>query len=122
MCAGQAIVQFAADVSTEAEYAIKFFATREAFADEAALYRDDVDNALGSMLPVVRDIVDNHDGRYTDAVGEPLPPCIVMEKGEALNIWSRRNKWGLDHMTALQVSTLSTAEPLQHGVLWFAWC
>lgn len=26
-----------------------------------------------------------------------------MEKGEALNIWSRRNKGGLDHMTALQV-------------------
>jgi hypothetical protein len=107
--AGQAIVQFATEMHTEAEYAIKFFATREAFMDEAALYRDDKHNPLQSMLPAVRDIIDNREGRFTDAQGEALPPCIVMEKGEALNIWSRRNKGGLDHMTALQVRLLNCA-------------
>lgn len=102
-CAGQAIVQFATELPTETDYAIKFFASQEAFADEAALYRDDGNNPLAGMLPVVRDIIDNLDGRFTDSVGDPLPPCIVMEKGESLNFWSRRNKGGLDHMTALQV-------------------
>jgi hypothetical protein len=40
MHAGQAVVQFATDIRTERDYAIKFFATREAFIDEAALYSD----------------------------------------------------------------------------------
>lgn len=98
-------MQFATDIRTEREYAIKFFATRDAFIDEAALYSDS-QNPLNKLLPRVREICDNVDGRVTDAVGEALPPCIIMEKGEALNIWSRRNKGGLDHMTALQVSGL----------------
>jgi hypothetical protein len=110
--AGQAIVQFATEVSTDAEFAIKFFATRQSFSDEAALYRDDSDNPLCSMLPAVRDIIDNLDGRFTDSVGDPLPPCIVMEKGESLNIWSRRNKGGLDHTTALQVDYILPSLPV----------
>ena len=105
MRAGQAVVQFATDVRTEREYAIKFFATRDAFIDEAALYSDS-QNPLSKLLPRVREICDNVDGRITDAAGEALPPCIIMEKGEALNIWSRRNKGGIDHMTALQVRCL----------------
>jgi hypothetical protein len=98
MHAGQAVTQFATDIRTEREFAIKFFATREAFLDETALYTD-------SQVPLthVREICDNFDGRFTDATGKALPPCIVMEKGEALSIYSRRNKGGLDRMTALQV-------------------
>ena len=40
-----------------------------------------------------------------------------MEKGEALNIWSRRNKGGLDHMTALQVRSSSLRAPRFEGWL-----
>ena len=117
MCAGQAVVQFATDIRTEREYAIKFFATRDAFIDEAALYSDS-QNPLNKLLPRVREICDNVDGRVTDASGEALPPCIIMEKGEALNIWSRRNKGGLDHMTALQVRSNTNSLRARR----FRWC
>ena len=38
----------------------------------------------------VRDIVSNDDGEVVDDKGNPLPPCIVMERGESLDIWSAR--------------------------------
>lgn len=39
-----------------------------------------------------RDIVDNKDKRVVDPYGHPLPPCIVMERGESLDMWSARAK------------------------------
>jgi hypothetical protein len=102
VCAGQAVVQFAKDARTERKYAIKFFAMREAFADEAAVY-EDASSPLARLLPRVHAILGNEDGSHSDSAGEPLPPCIIMECGESLNLWSRRNRGGLDHMTALQV-------------------
>ena len=38
----------------------------------------------------VRDIVSNDNCEVVDAKGNPLPPCIVMERGESLDIWSAR--------------------------------
>jgi hypothetical protein len=38
----------------------------------------------------VRAIVSNSDKKHVDAHGHPLPPCIVMERGEPLDIWARR--------------------------------
>jgi hypothetical protein len=40
----------------------------------------------------VVDIVDNADGRILDQWGHHLPPCIVMDRGESLDIWSNRAK------------------------------
>ena len=39
----------------------------------------------------VRNVVDNEDGELVDPGGHPLPPCIVMERGESLDLWSDRN-------------------------------
>ena len=101
--AGQAVIQFAADKETREEYAIKVFLSRRAFEDEAALY-EDKSNPLGQFLPQVRDIVDNRDGRFTDASGHAMPPCIVMEKGESLDMWMLRStNVGVDMVTGLQV-------------------
>lgn len=36
--------------------------------------------------------MDNKDGSVVDPQGNPLPPCIVMERGESLDIWSERAK------------------------------
>lgn len=36
--------------------------------------------------------MDNKDGRVVDPAGHPLPPCIIMERGESLDIWSQRAK------------------------------
>ena len=32
----------------------------------------------------------NEDGIHVDGDGKPLPPCIVMERGESLDIWAMR--------------------------------
>jgi hypothetical protein len=101
-CAGQAIVQFAQDRRTKIEYAAKFFVSAVAFADEAALYTDP-DNPLGEFLPQLRNLVDNASGEMLDARGRPFPPCIVMEKGESLDVWRKRSRDGLDMVTGLQV-------------------
>lgn len=119
--AGQAVIQFAKDSATEQPWAIKFFVCGRGFKDEAALYRD-VDSPLGPFLPLVRNIIGDTDvgtgggtwdrpaavtadaGRIADALGRPLPPCIVMERGESLDIWRMRNAHdGIDVFTALQV-------------------
>jgi hypothetical protein len=38
----------------------------------------------------VRNIEANTDKKLVDAYGYPLPPCIVMERGESLDIWAAR--------------------------------
>ena len=45
--------------------------------------------------------MDNADGAVVDPRGHPLPPCIVMERGESLDIWSERAK--PDRMQAFSV-------------------
>jgi hypothetical protein len=50
----------------------------------------------------VRNIVDNSDGAFVDGHGAPMSPCIVMEKGESLDLWSARTDDGVDMITGLQ--------------------
>ena len=49
----------------------------------------------------VRSIVEEE--RFVDPAGHALPPCIVMEKGESLDIWSERS--GPDRAQAFTVRT-----------------
>eukprot|EP00892_Ulva_mutabilis_P004372 jgi/Ulvmu1/2306/UM013_0154.1 len=84
---GQSVVQFAVGIANGVEYAIKLFASQSAFLAEADLYRNPT---LRAMLPEIRLITDNADGAFRDTRGHPLPPCIVMERGESLDQWSRR--------------------------------
>ena len=39
----------------------------------------------------VRNVVGNENEELVDPGGHPLPPCIVMERGESLDLWSDRN-------------------------------
>lgn len=59
--------------------------------------------AIGDSLQV-REILDNKDGSIADPSGHPLPPCIVMERGESLDKWSERAK--PDRMQACTVRCL----------------
>ncbi|NJR41840.1 MAG: hypothetical protein HC767_03455 [Akkermansiaceae bacterium] len=106
LVAGQAVIQFAKDRRNDLEYAVKFYLSHSAFTDEASLYTDR-GNPLGEFLPEVRNIVPNVDGKFVDAFGAPMAPCIAMEKGESLDIWSARSGSGLDMITALQVCTVN---------------
>jgi hypothetical protein len=38
----------------------------------------------------LRNVEDNLEKAVVDACGNPLPPCIVMERGEALDLWVAR--------------------------------
>jgi hypothetical protein len=38
----------------------------------------------------VRNIEANTDENLVDPHGHPLPPCIVMERGEPLDVWAAR--------------------------------
>ena len=102
--AGQAVIQFAKDRRNGQVYALKFFLSQTAFADEAALYTDR-SSPLGFFLPQLRSIAGapGHEAAVADAHGHPLPQCIVMEKGESLDVWMKRNRGGVDMVTGLQV-------------------
>eukprot|EP00892_Ulva_mutabilis_P005729 jgi/Ulvmu1/3528/UM163_0010.1 len=126
---GQAVVQFAHGTLDGCKYAIKFFLDAQAFATEAALYAAcfphvramvspeiaakadgqvagigcvaQMCGVLAPLLPQVDAAVGIGDARLVDARGRPLPPCIVMEKGESLEDWSERAE--PDRFTAIAV-------------------
>ena len=57
------------------------------------------------FLPKVERVCDGASGELVDPRGRPLPPCIVMEKGESLQDWSERAE--PDLFTSLAVRSLS---------------
>ena len=92
--AGQAVVQFARGAKDPGQYALKFFLSDFDFRSERAVYTD---SPLGKLLPRHYGIYENVDGVLRDRRGYKLPACIVMERGESLDEWSKRKKpdvWG----------------------------
>ena len=65
---------------------MKVFATRTAFTAEAALLCNTA-SPLRAFMPALLALHDNPAGALQSAAGAPLPPCIVMEKGEPLDIF-----------------------------------
>lgn len=80
-CAGRAVVQFVKVPRTGDVCALKFFASRAAFEGERRLY---MHSTAGRFMPTVLAFEPNEDGRFCDPFDNPMPPCIVMEKGELL--------------------------------------
>ena len=104
------MVQIAEDVHTHQQYAVKFFLSKQAFEQEARLY-EDPDQPLGRFLPECRAIFSPFSTSGCVAKhGNPLPPCIVMEKGEALDKWAARSDEGVDFVTGLQVPLMHAGE------------
>eukprot|EP00892_Ulva_mutabilis_P003963 jgi/Ulvmu1/1939/UM012_0099.1 len=81
-----AIVQLAHNVLSGREVAIKVFATRPAFTAEAALLCNTA-SPLRGFMPALLALHDNPAGVLQGAAGAPLPPCIVMDKGEPLDVF-----------------------------------
>ena len=85
---GQGVVQFATlATGHEQKYAVKFFLDRSTFEAERAHL---LNPKLQRVMPVIEDIVGNEDGAIT-SLGQPLPPMIIVEKGESLDEWQRRS-------------------------------
>jgi hypothetical protein len=63
----------------------------------------DSSQPLGAFLPQLKAIIEDSNMLILDRAGNPLPPCIVMEKGEALDLWAKSTGDGLDTITSMQV-------------------
>ena len=86
---GQGVVQFATHATRlEQKYAVKFFLDRSTFEAERAQL---VNPKLQGVMPVIEDIIGNEDGAIM-SLGLPLPPMIIIEKGESLDEWQLRSK------------------------------
>lgn len=98
-------MQFASGHLDGAEYAIKFFLDRASFHHEQELYAD---ANLQRMMPAVSDVVSNEcEGAILTRFGLPLPPFIVVERGESLNEWAVRRS--PDFLTSMVVRGLCSA-------------
>ena len=72
-----------------------------AFNQEKELYRDP-NQPLGKFLPQLHSIVEGEASGLRDAHGDLMPPCIIMEQGEALDVWIMNSGDKIDMFTGLQ--------------------
>jgi hypothetical protein len=84
------------------KFAVKFYAVRNAFERERLLY---MDPALRPMMPATRALIGNYNGAVCGPNGYRFPPCIIIEKGESLKEWARREAQP-DFITTMQVRSL----------------
>ena len=73
-----------------------------AFRQEKTLY-EDPNQPLGKFLPQLHSIAEGEASGLRDARGALMPPCIIMEKGEALDVWIDNSGDAIDLFTGLQV-------------------
>ena len=72
-----------------------------AFRQERRLYTDP-GQPLGRFLPQMLRVAEGADSGLRDAQGAVMAPCIVMEKGEALDVWIQNSGEKIDMFTGLQ--------------------
>lgn len=73
-----------------------------AFRQEKNLYVDP-GQPLGKFLPQLHSIAEGESSGLRDVYGTLMPPCIIMEKGEALDVWIANSGDKIDMFTGLQV-------------------
>ena len=93
-------MQFATDEAGRERLAIKFFLLRAAFLRETALLARG-GAAVRAMMPTVAHAEPNEGGDVALPGGVPVPPFIVLERGESLDEWVQRVQ--PDYVTVLQV-------------------
>jgi hypothetical protein len=102
------------------EYAIKFYVQRTAFERERVLYQDE---ALRSMMPATHALVDNLPSGPAGEVlrapnGYVFPPCIIIERGESLDEWARRETPDFITIMQVRVSWLRVVSFCLHASEW----
>ena len=76
-----------------------------AFNQEKSLYIDPT-QPLGKFLPQLHSIVEGEVSGLRDASGALMPSCIIMEKGEALDVWIESSGDAIDLFAGLQVRSV----------------
>ena len=108
-------VQFARSLVSGDEFAIKFYLHQTAFQRERLLYQD---ATLRVMMPATHAIEDNapREGHAVERApnGYVFPPCIIIERGESLDEWARRES--PDFITTMQVRLLLLSCELRAGI------
>ena len=66
---------------------------------------------LGKFLPQLHSIAEGEGSGLRDASGALMPPCIIMEKGEALEVWIESSEGENDPYFGLQVRSADVREP-----------
>lgn len=90
--AGQGLIQFVRGTHSGTPYAMKFCITPSAFQIERSVYGN---AELAHVVPRVAATVANADGSFADPDGTPMPPCIIIERGRAIDEWAARVKPGV---------------------------
>lgn len=79
-------MQLAHNALSGREVAVKVYATRAAFTAEAALLANAA-SPLRAFMPALLALHDNAGAALQGAAGAPLPPCLVMDRGEPLDVF-----------------------------------
>ena len=77
---------------------------------ESSLYTDPK-QPLGRFLPQMLRIAEGAHSGLRDAQGAIMAPCIVMEKGEALDVWIENSGETIDMFTGLQARCHNVVVP-----------
>lgn len=108
------MVQLATCTRTGLEFAVKVYACLQSFQTEKEFYLQQAGTpseplATDTRLLRYHKIIDMSADDFCDPDGVPMPPCIVLERGESLEVCMRRS-WP-DRMAAFNVrSTLNVGE------------
>lgn len=81
------------------QVAIKFYMDLGAFRRERELY---MESQLKAMMPATLAIEDNAGGACCTPYGYAFPPFVIIECGQSLDEWARRNE--ADFITIFQVT------------------
>jgi hypothetical protein len=95
----QGAVQFVTRPETGEHFAVKFYTHRPSFEREREVYEDP---RLRAMVPKLHALVANVPPFVTSPSGFPLPPFIIMEKGQSLDEFAVGQAGRVDLMTVAQ--------------------
>lgn len=116
-CADHSVVALGTGAYDHLPYALKFFASRKPFDAALALHRRDSLKALAPSIQTVYDpaAADGVTAGSADRFGRPLPPCIVMLRGESLTEWIRRSSPDVFQAVAVRNSHVKPANAALRG-------
>lgn len=81
------MIQQAEGLYNGTPYSIKFCTSFDTFEMERGIYTNPV---LSGIVPRVAVVHDNNDNSFTDPNGVPMPPLVVLERGQAFDEWAKR--------------------------------
>lgn len=83
------MIQQAQGLYNSTAYSIKLCTSFDTFEMERGIYTNPV---LSGIVPRVAMVHDNSDNSFRDPTGVPMPPLVVLERGEPFDEWAKRTQ------------------------------